>query len=276
MGDERQVEAADVVTRQGLAAAFAELGLPGYEAVMVHASLSAFGWVCGGAQSVVEALLAAAGPGCTVVFPAFSGDWTDPAGWRSPAVAPSAVALVRAAMPPFDPRLSPTRGMGRIAECFRTHGAARRSPHPQVSLSAVGPAAGRIAAAHSVERRFGEGSPLAVLDRMNSAILFLGTDFRRCTALHLAEYRSAYPGQAQVRRAVPAWNGEATEWLEVDDVALVEDDFPEIGAHCVATIPHRAARIGRADCLLIPFPQVVAAATAWMNRRVVTDPKIVR
>lgn len=276
MVDDRPIEAADVVTRHGLAAGFEQLGIAAYEAVMVHASLSAFGWVCGGAQSVVEALIAAAGPGCTLVFPTFSGDWTDPAGWRSPPIAPSAVELVRAAMPPFDPRLSPTRGMGRIAECFRTHGAARRSPHPQVSLTAVGPAADRIVGAHSLDHRFGEGSPLAVLDRMDSAILFLGTDFRRCTALHLAEYRSVYPGQARVRRAVPVWKGDSAQWLEVDDVALVEDDFPEIGAHCVATIAHQAGRIGRADCLLIPFPQVVAAATERMNRRVVTDPKIVR
>lgn len=276
MVDERPIEVADVVTRRSLAAGFARLGVAGHEAVMVHASLSAFGWVCGGAQSVVQTLIATAAPNCTLVFPTFSGDWTDPAGWRSPPIAPSALALVRAAMPPFDLRLSPTRGMGRIAECFRTHGAARRSPHPQVSLTAVGPAADRIVGVHSLDHRFGEGSPLAVLDRMDSAILFLGTDFRRCTALHLGEYRSVYPGQARVRRAVPVCRGEATEWLEVDDVALVEDDFPDIGAHCVATIPHRRGRIGRADCLLISLPGVVAAATDRMNRRIIRDPKIVR
>ena len=225
---------------------------------------------------MVEGLLAASGSTTTVVMPTFSGDWSDPATWKKPAVDPLAVGRVRAAMPRFDARLTATRGMGAVAECFRTHEAARRSGHPQVSFTALGPQADRIVALHALENRFGETSPLAVLDAMHSGIIFLGTDFRRCTAFHLAEYRARYPARKSVTRLVPTWDHAGANWRTVDDIALIEDDFPEIGAECLRRSSHRKRRIGAAECLSLPFHETVATAVSMMNARDNPDPQIVR
>ena len=65
-----------IVTQQDVAEAFLEVGLALGDAVVVHASLSSFGYVEGGADAVVEAVLSVVGLEGTVVFPTFTGSWS--------------------------------------------------------------------------------------------------------------------------------------------------------------------------------------------------------
>lgn len=115
------------------------LGLPFGATVMVHSSLARLGYVAGGAHAVVAALLEVLGPGGTLVMPTHSGDLSDPAGWRNPPVPEAWWQTIKDEMPPFDAELTPTRQMGAIVECFRHVRGARRSDHPTVSATALGP-----------------------------------------------------------------------------------------------------------------------------------------
>ena len=57
------------VVKQELLSAFRQLGIKNGQVLMVHASLSSFGYVCGGAQTVIEALLESVGEDGTVMMP---------------------------------------------------------------------------------------------------------------------------------------------------------------------------------------------------------------
>lgn len=72
------------VTEQSLAEDLRALGVGREMVVLVHSSLSALGWVCGGPVAVVRALLWALGADGTLVMPAHSGGLSDPSLWRSP------------------------------------------------------------------------------------------------------------------------------------------------------------------------------------------------
>jgi aminoglycoside 3-N-acetyltransferase len=153
------------------------VGVRPSDRLLVHASLSAFGYVAGGAQTVVAALRAAVGPDGLLIMPAFTGQLSDPANWSAPPVPAGWWPIIRSQTPAFDPLVTPTRGMGAVCELVRTSPGAVRGPHPTVSFTALGRGAARIVAPHAVQAWLGEGSPLQRLYDLDAKVLFLGVGF---------------------------------------------------------------------------------------------------
>ncbi|GGT11976.1 hypothetical protein GCM10010254_35820 [Streptomyces chromofuscus] len=61
------------MTRDSVAAELGALGVRAGETLLVHSSLRALGWVCGGTVAVVQGLIDAIGPQGTLVVPTQSG-----------------------------------------------------------------------------------------------------------------------------------------------------------------------------------------------------------
>jgi len=156
------------VTQRDIEAGLRRLGLRAGDVVLVHSSLSSFGRVEGGADAVIDALLAVLGPEGTLCMPALS--W----GHYTPTNPP----------PPFDPRTTRCN-VGRIPETFRRRPGVRRSLHPTHSVAAVGRRAAALLAGHEHSTTpCGPDSPWGRLCEMDGWVLMIGCGTGPMTLSH--------------------------------------------------------------------------------------------
>jgi aminoglycoside 3-N-acetyltransferase len=238
------------------------LGVGPGDAVLIHCALSSFGNVVGGEQAVVEALRLAVGPMGTIVMPTQSWHLCDPDFLDDPALDGSARARVRELLPAFDPALTPTRTMGRVAELFRTQPGALRSAHPHRSFAAQGLEAEGIVAEHALDDPFGEHSPLARLYSIGAKVVLLGVGYESCTALHLAESRAGGPARVRVRNGAPMLIDGRRTWVSWDEPVVDDEQFPSVGAEFDRAGGSQSVMIGAALCRVMELARLVDFAQA--------------
>lgn len=250
-------------TRTSLVGDFRRLGVQSGETLLVHSSLKSMGWVCGGAETVIQALLEVLGPDGTLAVPTHSGDNSDPSQWKAPPVPEEWWSTIRETSPAYNPKTTRTRGMGVIAETLRTWPGAERSAHPQTSFAAIGPNASFITSSHSLECQMGEKSPLARLEDLDARVLLLGVGFDVCTAFHLAEYRTC---TSFVDNSFAVMTKEGRRWVTVSELALSDEDFHQLGSEFENVSKMETGRVGAAQTRVFDITAAVAYAKTWFEK----------
>lgn len=249
-------------TKISLIDAFHCIGVRKGSVVFLHSSLSSIGWVCGGARTVIEAMLSTLEESGTLVMPAHSADLSDPQDWENPPVPKSWVEPIKNNMPAFDRILTPTYGMGMISEAFRLWPNVCRSYHPQHSICALGPRAEEITSNQPLEDAHGESSPLAKLYKADASILLLGVGFDCCTSLHLAEIR-AQPFRKKETSSAPMTIDGRRIWKRFETYPVEIEDFSLVGEHLLECGIVETGLIGLAKSYFMPIRSVVDESTEW-------------
>ena len=260
------------ITRSHLIADLERLGVrPGF--AMVHASLSSLGWVVGGSQTVIEALLHCLGPEGTLCaqaswedIPFGHADW--PSDWHD---------AYEAEMPPFDPALSAAAPYeGRLAERIRTWPGAHRSANPATGIAAIGAHAADLTAGHRLDDGFGRGTPYARLVDLEAQIVLLGAPLHSISLLHHAEsiacaskrwttYRLPIAGRDWVAiREIDVWHG-AYAYSDAVPAGAAPLGVIASAALC-ARIGYRGT-VGQANAYVFPAAELTRFAVEWLERR---------
>ncbi len=250
-----------VVTKSRLTSDLRAAGIVPGDILCVHTSLSKLGHVIGGPRTVIEALIEAVGEAGTIMMPAYSGDMSDPAEWAHPAVPASMIEEVRREIPGYDPALTPTRGMGTVAELFRQWPGVRRSPHPQSSFSARGKQATELVGEHPLNFRFGLDSPLGKLANLKGKSLLLGAPVDTLSLFYVTQYHID-DIQVEKRKAPVVENG-AKRWVSYHDTKYVRGWFSEATKKLVEQEIAKNVRIGAACCVLYDAARTVQTAAEW-------------
>nr|WP_267298678.1 AAC(3) family N-acetyltransferase [Neokomagataea thailandica] len=216
------------ITQERLHQDLTNIGLKAGMTLMVHTALSRIGWGCGGAQTLIAALLDAIGPNGNLVMSAQSPQLSDPQHWSDPPVPETWWETIRQNHPPFDACQTPTSRCGVVPEAFRLWPGTRRSSHPLVSLCAKGPAAEMLLADQPLHDPLGEASPLAKLEKLNALILMIGCGWETCTALHLAE-RRALPNAPRFSDGAPVIINGERQWISINMPLMDSETFVPVG-----------------------------------------------
>ncbi len=240
------------VKLQDLLIAFHSLTLDS-KPVIAHASLSAFGQIQGGAETVVSALLAVFD---SVVMPTFTYKTM-----LTPLTGPEANAINYGAGTDanrmaefFDPQMPADPLMGIVAETLRKRPCASRSAHP--ILSFVGVNAEVALAAQNLADPL---APIGVLARQGGCVLLLGVNHSVNSSIHYAEKLA---GRKQFVR-----------WALTAQGVRECPGFPGCSAGFQSIAPAvergtRRARIGSAVVLGVPLEMLIKAVI----ERIKNDP----
>ncbi|MCE5323962.1 AAC(3) family N-acetyltransferase [bacterium] len=152
-----------MVTKKHIEDGLQKIRLSTGDVVVVHSSLSSFGNVDGGADTVIDALLDVIGEQGTLVVPTYTYG-----------------------LDIFDPQTS-TSLCGAITEAVRMHPNALRSLHPTHSIAAIGALADMITTGHEKVHSFARGSALFNALQSRAKVLLLGVSHTSNSMIHVAE-----------------------------------------------------------------------------------------
>ena len=241
-------------------------GLTKGQTVIVHMAMSKLGYVIGGAEAVILALLDAVGDRGTIMMTTNNGENTDPYDWQYPPVPETWWQLIRDHTPGYNPLTTPTIEMGQVPELFRTWPGTIRSAHPAFSLAALGPNAPYLIADHDLEEDAGDRSPLGKLYELDGHVLLLGVEHGNNTSLHLAEFRADYRGKRNMQTGSAMMVDGRRQWVSYETLDSNADDFGEIGAAFDKAHHIDVKHINEAEVRFFRQRPLVDFAVNWMEQ----------
>jgi aminoglycoside 3-N-acetyltransferase len=212
-----------------------ELGVREGGVLLVHTSFRAVRPVEDGPLGLIRALRAALGDAGTLVMPTMTDGESV-----------------------FDPRSTPTDGMGITAELFWRQPGVLRSTHPGGSFAAQGPWAEEICRPQPLSPPHGPDSPVGRVHALGGQVLLLGVTHSENTTLHLAEVLAGVP--YSVSHPCVVEEGGVVRTVDVAETDHCCQGFRLADGWLRARGLQREGRVGHADARLAASRDVVSAA----------------
>lgn len=260
MGDRK------IVTKLDILNALKKIGVENGQNIIVHTSMKSFGFVCGGPQIIIEALIESVGEEGTIMMPtqtwknldpSYGVHWEEPKEWWD---------IIRSNWPAYDKDITPTNSMGAVAEMFRRWPGAMRSNHPVRSFSAWGKNANHLVNNHNLSDIFGETSPVAKLYDLDGYVLLLGTSYDKNTSIHLADERANYSSKHMEKNSCAIQNNGKREWITYSTLYVDGEDFIDIGDEFEKNYEVKKIKIGNADVRFMKQSDIVDFAVKWIEK----------
>ena len=235
--------------------------------VEVHCSLSSTGYIVGGAQTLVDALMEVVGYQGTILMPVHSAQNSEPTFWKEPSVDCELAGKIRESMPAFHRKESDV-DMGSVTENFRRREGVVMSSHPTYAFAAWGKYAKFLCNHQSLHFCLSEESATARMVELKASVLLIGVDYDQCTCMHLAEYRSDVR-PIIIQGAAIEHKGERI-WKQYLDILMDSSEFKMIGRLMEKNELVKIFDLGKGKCRLFECETAVSAAERYFKQTHVT------
>jgi len=246
------------VSKKDIKITLRELGLKKGDIVGVHSSLSSFGYVEGGADAVIDALLETLGREGTIVMPTHSSNLARAE--LTPEEVTVGVAW-RYKILPYNPKETPCT-TGKISENFRKRNGVIRSLHPVFSIVALGPKAKKIVEAG----RGGAGEAWKKLLEFDGFILLIGVGLEVCTAMHLAEERVTFPKHILEKITAPKWFVEKYPQNKWEWDIGPYPEFSKLDEPCQKRNIMKIVKVGNATLKLVRLRELIDLYVEYLRK----------
>lgn len=233
----------------------AELGVGPGQAVVVHSSLSSFGSLEGGADTVISVLKELISDEGLILMPAFSYETS------YGSIRPDRIKKSKS----FHPGLPASKAIGTIAETFRKSEGVCRNFHPQFSFCFWGKNASSLSQKYYMSDSLSENSPLGEILSRDGYILLLGTEFETISILHTAEYIAKVPYSNY--KAFYGYMEDSRQNVAELRTTGHSGEFRKIaGLLLLGKVAYSSIRIGSAACHLIKAGDLVHWAVELLKK----------
>ncbi len=231
-----------VIAERDLIRALRRVGVRRGSKLIAHCSLSQFGYIQGGAKTMIRALVSALGRQGTLCMPTHSLNWLG--------------------KKPYHPKTSPSV-VGAVSDCFRQQSGVVRSNHPTHSVGARGPMARELVAGHdgrvAPQSRDGFWGKFVVADGW----VLLMSPLRSNTLMHAAELWSGVPMPDIV---VPLRTGKRIRRIILPNAPWHTNYFDRIYRALRRVQRIRSVRLGESRIYLMRARDVMEVAMRVLRR----------
>ena len=237
---------------------------------MVHSSVKSLGWVVGGPDIIIDAILEVIGSnGTLTMFASWEDNPYDLERWDN-----DKRAAYLKECPAYDlfKSRSDRKEMGILTEYLRTRVGACRSRHP-FSYIAIGKHSQHITENHPWNYRDGKNSPLSKLCDLEGKVLLLGAPLSSVSLLHHAEALASVPNKKTDHYKMPVLIDGQTQWMEFEEydttngiIDWPDDYFITIMNEFISTNHIEKKQVGNGPSYLFEAKPVLKFGIEWMEK----------
>lgn len=251
-----------VIHKQDIKIQLEQLGIQKGMLLIVNADTLHMGYLNGGCQAVIEALMECVGYEGTIVVPTFTPQYKDPACQKDKPPRQQWQEIRKQALP-FDRKLSEPMGADPFVYQFLRNDAVLRSNHPLYSFAAWGKYAKLICDKHPLHFALGKDSPLGKIYEMNGYCILLGCEYEACTMFHMAEYqKDIFPVKLV---SAPIESNHRILWKDLLDIEQHNENFSEIGEVMEDRKIVKTAYIANSKCHFFSAREAVNLASTYFH-----------
>lgn len=251
-----------MITLESLIEHFRALKIEAGDVIEVHVSLETLGFICGGAEAILSALLKVIGHEGTLVTNAHNILNQDPA-LLSVSIPLNEYPLYRKMMVINHSKQNLPNPIDEFTYALQIKDLTLVSAHPTYGVMAYGKQAKWITQNHALGDSFSEDSPYSRCLQLKAKVLLMGSDYSPVSSLHLAEAISQIR-PLEIKGAALLKEGQR-KWLEVMDYAYQSDYFNELGYLLEAKHSVSILSLGNSQSKLFKLDEAIELAKTYLG-----------